>query len=146
MSHVVKLEQTFDDLDMFERACEAIGLELVRGQTRYKWYGTHVGDYPLPAGFTKEMLGKCEHVARVKGAAGAYEIGLVRLPGEQGYTLVWDFWGSQGAQLQRVAGDKCGNLLQRYNTEAAIKQAKREGFRVNETKLPDGRIKLSLIR
>jgi len=63
MSHVAMIDLTIDDLQSLRRAAERCGLELVEQDT-YEWYGYSVGDYPLPAGFTKEELGRCQYAIR----------------------------------------------------------------------------------
>ena len=49
MSHVVKIEVTIKSLESLERAAQALGLEFVRGQRNFKWYGEFMGDAPVPA-------------------------------------------------------------------------------------------------
>lgn len=149
MSHLVTETMEIHDLDALARAAEECGMELVRGQRAFKWYGRSVGDYPLPAGFTAEDLGKCEHAIRVKGAdARTYEIGVVnrrdaegnRLPG---YSLLWDFWAG-GYGLEKVAGKGCANLKQSY-TMQGIKKTLGNRWRVASTqKLENGSLKVTL--
>ena len=40
------------DLDALADACQRLGCVLNRNQATYRWWGSSVGDYPLPAGFT----------------------------------------------------------------------------------------------
>jgi hypothetical protein len=126
MSHVSTIELEIKDLDALKAACRRLGLEWREGQTTYRWYGTHVGDYPIPEGFTKEDMGKCTHAIRVPGAS--YEIGVVIRNGKT--TLLWDFWGSGG--LERVLGQGGGKLKQAYAVEATTRAAKRQGYKVIE--------------
>src|SRR6266446_5904173 len=100
MSHVAEIDMEIKDLDALKAAAQDLGLEFCEGQQTYKWYGHSVGDFPMPAGFKEQDLGKCEHALRVKGNPGAYEIGIVpRRDGRPGYTLLWDFWaGGLGLQ------------------------------------------------
>lgn len=139
MSHVATIDLEIKDLDALALACEPLGLELVRGQKAYNWYGRSVGDSPLPVGFTAQDLGKCDHVIRIKGTTlngridnrMPYEIGLAtRRDGKAGYTLMWDTWQGGHGLVHRVGGEKAEALKQGYATEVAVRIAKREGFRV----------------
>ena len=65
MSHITTIELDIKDLDALKVAAEKLGLEFRRGQETYKWFGRSVGDSPLPAGFRKQDLGKCEHALRI---------------------------------------------------------------------------------
>ena len=126
MSHVSAIELEIKDMDALKAACERLGLNFLEGKTTYRWFGTWMGDYPLPEGFTREDLGKCSHAIRVPGAA--YEIGVVTRNGKT--TLLWDFWSSGG--LERVLGRGGGKLKQAYAVEAATRAAKKGGYRVQE--------------
>lgn len=151
MSHIAKINIEIRDLDSLDRACKALGLELVRGQKTYHWYGTSVGDYPLPEGFTKEDLGKCDHAIRIPGAKttgfdAPYEIGVVkRRDGRPGYELLWDFWaGGYGMEAKVGAGAK--KLAQQYTTQLTVQHWQRKGYRVTTTTKEDGRIIISATR
>jgi hypothetical protein len=144
MSHVVTLTVSIRDLTALKTACTKLGLEFKEGQETYKWFGKHVGDYPLPKGFTKEDMGKCLHAISVKGNKNAYEIGVVkRRDGEPGYTLMFDFWAGGGG-LMAAVGQGCGKLVQGYTKEVTIQEAKDMGFFVEEKQLDDGTVELYL--
>ena len=146
MSHVAAVDLEVKDLEALDAACERLGtVELARDVHQYKWWGTHVGDYPIPAGFTKAELGRCDHVIRLKGNRSAYEVGVVQKDGR--YQLLWDFYGQHGAALQKAIG-KDGALLKcAYGTEAAKRAARRQGFRVvREQVLANGKVKLTVQR
>jgi len=146
MSHVATVDIEIKDLDALETACKRLGLELMRDQTTYKWYGHSVGDYPLPEGFTAEDLGNCEHAIRVPHNEMAYEVGVVRRrDGKPGWQLMWDFW-NRGYGLQGLVGDNCSKLKQMYATQVATKAARMQGFNVNERVLANGSIQLALTR
>lgn len=139
MSHVASIELEIRDLEALRLACEPLGLELVIGQRTYNWYGRSVGDTALPAGFTKEELGLCEHAIRIKGTnmngkinpGSPYEIGLAtRRDGKAGYTLLWDTYRGGGGIVEKVGGEKAEKLCQGYAVEVAMRIAKRQGFRV----------------
>lgn len=141
MSHVATVDLHITDLESLKRACAPLGLEFREGQQTYKWYGTHVGDYPLPEGFSKEDLGRCEHaIAVVGGDSRTYEVGVVkRRDGKPGYQLLWDFWAG-GHGLQSKVGDNCNTLKQSYTAEVAIKELKRMGRRVSRSVDAEGNI------
>ena len=140
MSHVTLVEGIrIRDLDALEFAAKRIGMELVRDQKEFRWFGEHVGDFPLPAGFTKDDMGQCEHALRVSGNPKAYEVGVVKArDAEGGYMLMWDFWaGDQG--LRDVVGDGCQELVDNYVSVAAKRQLVSDGFNlVSETALEGG--------
>jgi hypothetical protein len=146
MSHVSTVEIEIKDVPALAAACSAMGLELVLDQKQYRWFGEHVGDYPIPDGFTKDDLGRCEHAIRIPGDGKAYEIGVVkRRDGKPGYVLMWDFWAG-GYGLQDKVGKDCGRLAQEYAAQVAIKKAKLQGFNVQRKQLEDGRVQLVCVR
>ncbi len=149
MSHIVTESMIILDLAALEAACSPeSGLEFRRGQDRYRWYGRSVGNYPLPAGFTRADLGKCEHAIRVRGNDRAYEIGVVRRRDEQGnllpgYCLMYDFWNG-GYGLEAAAGKHCSKVKQLY-TMQGIKKTLGSKYRVARTEqLPNGSMKVVL--
>lgn len=146
MSHVTTIDLEVKDLNALERAANVLGLELVRDQRTYKWWGQSVGDYPLPEGFTENDLGKCEHALRVKDNDQAYEIGITtRRDGKPGYQLLWDFYGG-GYGLQAKVGEDGKLLKQSYAAEVAAKHLRLQGYRVSQTLEGDGRITLKAKR
>lgn len=139
MSHVASIELEIRDLDALAAACESLGLELVRDQKTYNWWGTSVGDTPLPVGYAKEELGKCQHAIRIKGTnlngsinrREAYEIGLsARRDGKAGFIMLWDTYQGGNGLVEKVGGEKAEKLCQGYGVEVAMRIAKRQGFRV----------------
>jgi hypothetical protein len=67
MSHVTNIDIEISNLTALESAIQEMGGTFLRDKKNYEWYGRHVGDFPLPPGFTKEMLGKCEHAIGLPG-------------------------------------------------------------------------------
>ena len=128
MSHVVSISLEIKDLDALARACESLGLKLNLGQESYRWYGTHIGDYPIPVGFTVDDLGKCSHAITLPGS-NAYEIGVVSRDGH--YTLLWDFYGRQGKQMADKVGYDGQNLVDAYSRELTISHLQSEGYAVS---------------
>lgn len=141
MSHVFDTKLVVLDLDALSKACESISMELVLNQKNYKWYGHHVGDYPLPAGFSASDMGRCDHVLRIKGNRTAYEVGVCkRRDGQEGYTLIYDFWAG-GHGLESVIGDKGKTLKQSYQEQVIRKKLELKGLRgITRRVLEDGRI------
>lgn len=142
MSHVATVEIEIKDLDALRVACKRIGLEFREGQKKYKWYGHHVGDYPLPAGFTQAELGRCDHALAVPNAdKNTYEVGVVKRKDGPGFVLLWDFFAG-GMGLEEVVGPECSKLRQAYAVEVAKKKAIQGGFMVTEKQLAGGKIQL----
>lgn len=133
MSHVAKVDLLVDDLSSLKEAAKVMGLEFTEKNT-YRWWGTHVGDFPLPEGFTKEDLGKCDYAISIPGKPDAYEVGIVkRRDGLPGYQLLWDFYAG-GRGLQKAIGKDGGLLKQSYSVIRAKKEMLRKGHRVHTTK------------
>lgn len=146
MSHVVELELEVKDLNSLSKACTKLGLELVRDQHSYKWFGRSVGDYPIPAGFKASDLGKCDHAIRIPDNKQAYEIGVVkRKDGRPGYTLLWDFWAG-GYGMQAIVGNDGENLTQQYSNQLTRKKLAAKGFRMVEHMNQNGDIQLKAVR
>jgi hypothetical protein len=142
VSHVATVDIEIRDLGALEETCRRLGMKLALGQTTYKWWGRHMGDYPLPAGFAVEDLGKCDHAIQVPDAA--YEVGVVRRrDGRPGFQLIWDFVDSR---LRAAVGEGCSILKREYAAVVATRQAQRSGFRVQEHRRADGSIQLQLSR
>lgn len=121
MSHVTTVKVQFKDLESIKLACAELGLVFLENQQTYKWYGTHVGDYPLPPGISKQDLGKCSHAIGIKGNKNSYELGLVK-QGDH-YIPLFDFW-SGGYGLMDKIGTDCTKLIKSYTKHVAIKEAK----------------------
>jgi hypothetical protein len=145
MSHVVTIDCEIKDLGCLEKAAKNIGLEFVRDQHSYKWWGHSVGDYPVPAGFSEKDLGKCDHALRVPGNKNAYEVGVVKSrTAKSGYTLLYDFFGG-GYGLEAKVGSNASNLIQNYQLEVAKKNIP-FGFEIRTTTLKDGTIELEAVK
>lgn len=120
MSHIAAVETKpgepmFADLDALRMAAAMCGGEIVE-QSTYHWYGTSLGDYPLPKGVTKDQLGKnAKYVFRIKPEEYArfgiapgtkvYELGLVEDPNNPGcYVPMYDYWMG-GYGLDKAVGE-----------------------------------------
>lgn len=153
MSHVTKIDLEIKDLDALEEACEALGLELERDKKNYAWWGTSVGDYPIPEGMRAEDLGKCDHAIKVKGtnphngSSGPWEIGVVK--SGDSHRLVFDFYGSAGRQITDKAGIGLNRLRHEYAVatakKAAVASLQRKGWVIAPREdLGNGRTRLRL--
>ena len=146
MSHITTVDVEIINLDALKRAAERCGLEFREGKETFKWYGRHVGDEPLPEGFSVEDMGKCEHAIGVRDNAQAYEIGVARSRTGSGWTLLFDFWEG-GFGLEERTGKECETLLQMYALEVAREEAQScvlEGWQMEEVQQPNGDIQLVL--
>lgn len=128
-SHVVSVNVEITNLEALAKAAKYCGLEMSQAET-YKWYGRHVGDYPLPKGFTRDELGKCQYKLSIPGAhPGQYEIGIAEKNGS--YVPLFDFWGN-GANLQKHVGKNGEKLVDRYALECAMGAAEAESWQVED--------------
>ena len=145
MSHIAEVNLLVQDLNALQRTCQRLGLELVRHQHTYRWYGRSVGDSPLPTGFAKDDLGTCEHAIRIPGSDTAYEIGIVtRRDGKPGYALLWDSYRGGYGLVARV-GEQAERLQQMYALEVTLSTIEQMNHCVLEqTHLADGSIELLL--
>lgn len=142
MSHLTTIETKIRSLDSLKLAAERLGGELRLGQNHYQWYGRFVGDSPMPIGFVEAELGKCTHAISFPGAA--YEVGVVPAKDGDGWTLLFDFWGSGG--LEPIVGKGGTKLAQAYSVEATKAEVKKKGYSVWETRQKDGSIDLKISR
>jgi hypothetical protein len=154
MSHVVDIDLAITDLDCLKKAVADLGLEW-REKNTYRWFGRHVGDYPLPAGFTKEDLGKCEFAVGIPGNDRAYEVGVVQRKDGNGYTLLVDFYAG-GRGLCNVVGEKvpgetnrelrdgqnCLKLANCYAAHVSAKSMRKKGYATKVTSTPEGQYRV----
>lgn len=137
MSHVMEIRTRVRNLSALVIACRRLGWRFVEGQQRYAWYGTLVGDAPLPQGVRKEELGACDHAIRVPKAS--YEIG-VKLMSDGDYTLLCDTWPCGG--LPRDVSDQ---LTQAYVLEDIRMRAEEKGYVYTEDLQPNGDVCVKLL-
>ncbi len=143
MSHVTTIDIEILDLDSLKKAAEKLGLE-VREKATYNWYGRHVGDFPLPAGFSQEELGRCEFALGVVGKPGAYEIGVGKSKTVNGYTLLYDYYAGGHGLMEKVSSDRESlNLIKtEYGVEQAKKALRRKGMRNIQEIRENGKVRL----
>lgn len=144
MSHVASIETQIFDLAALASCCAEMGLTFKEGQRKYAWFGIHMGDYPLPKGMKAEDLGNCQHAIGVPTTK--WEIGLVLDPATGGYSLLFDFFGPQGAPIVAAIGKKGEKLLQRYGVVKATMEAEKKGYAAARSEKEDGSIELLLTK
>ena len=127
MSHVTLIDLFITDLESLGKACDRLGLELVRNQKTFKSYQVGL---------------RCEHLIRAKKTIDGlgYEMGLVkRADGKAGYALSWDHTMAQDlvsavtydGKINYGAKGNADKLKDWYAAEVTKKQMRRQGFRVN---------------
>jgi len=140
MSHVVNIELEIKDLKSLKEAAEMLGLEFRENQKTYRWYGHHVGDYPLPKGFTKFDMGHCDHALSIPGNPNAYEVGVCkRRDGVEGWLLQFDFYAGGNGLISKIGKD-AGKLCDEYAAAVAKRKLKAKGFMVKRTVTSTGKI------
>jgi hypothetical protein len=144
MSHVTKMNLIITNLDALKQAAGELGLYF-REQDTYRWYGHFVGDYPLPAGFAKEDLGKCTYAMGIEGDKHAYEVGVVKRKDGKGWDMMHDFYMG-GYGLVDVIGDDGTNLKTGYTKTLTVNEARKNGFRVKERRNEHNQVELTLFK
>ena len=101
------------DLEAVKLAALNLGLKCEERST-YAWYGRHVGDYPIPPGYTQAELGRNaklvlsvpEELRQKLGIRGkCYELAVVEDKQNPGcYTYMYDFF-NRGNGLNDIIGD-----------------------------------------
>jgi len=149
MSHVVKQDIVFGNLEAVRQACLDLGWTFMQDQKTYAWWGHSVGDYALPAGRTAADLGHCTHAIKVPGCS--YEIGLIENP-DGTFFAEWDFYPTGGLHAvmgnqKEVEAGKGGAVLKGAYAAAASKiMLAKKGFRMIEDRMVDGQRRLKFAR
>lgn len=125
MSHVAALKGGQYNVQVLKNMCQRQGWTLKEKNT-YKWYGRHVGDYPLPDGFTVKDLGKCDVAIQIPGIQ--YEIGCVNKNDE--LVFLYDFWDKN--LKNAVGGEKAESLKMHYEFESKLFTVNEAGYEVLE--------------
>ena len=131
MSHFeINTELKVYSLICLERAAKALGLQLNVGQETWKWYGKWVDDFhgetaAYKNGIETKDYGKCLHAIVDPLTPDGYEIGLVANPAEKvgGLLPVLDTFGSKGAHILGIVGERFRKLCQLYWNECCIEAA-----------------------
>jgi hypothetical protein len=139
MSHVVSIQTLITDLDALRQAVAELGCTWHQGVKEYRWWGRSAGDYPIPAGFKAEDLGKCEHMIAVPGAE--FQIGVVRRrDGKPGWTLLYDFYGRRGQPIHDHLGEGLKKLSQRYTVCKTERELRKLGANTHRLTLASGKV------
>lgn len=134
MSHVVKMNMVFKDLEALELAAAALGMVLDRGAyvgtelpqsqwLKWKWYGRWMADYSKGDaaylnGIDTKLYGRAPMVIRNPNVRGSYEIGVYPrdhyfVTGDDrtqtrveglNYALVMDYYNGGRGLVKTVAG------------------------------------------
>lgn len=134
MSHVAHVDCFIKDQVEWRSAVEECGGTVHEGQKTFGWYGQWVNDFrgnkaAVDNGFKPEDYGHCEHAVSIPGST--YELGMVARPdGGEGYAVIYDKWGSDGAKLHRAFGKDLCKVKGRYAERVAMKALKRQGYLV----------------
>jgi hypothetical protein len=116
MSHISKIELEVNDLGTLSRACSRLGLELIKGQKTFKWFGKD---------------GKCDHAIKVPNAD--YEIGVIKAGNT--FELHCDYYDPI---IGKAIGRNGGLLKQAYAVERTKAEARRKGYTVIEKTTESG--------
>ena len=116
MSHISKIELEVKDLGILGQACRKLGLELVKGQESFRWYGKKAA---------------CSHAIKVPEAD--YEIGVINQSGC--YELNCDYYDRN---LEKVIGLQGGRLKQTYAVEKTKIEARKKGYAVIQKQTKTG--------
>lgn len=151
MSHIATVDVQIRDLDALDRACQRLGLEFIRDQTTYKWWGNtgpraNLSVAELTAALRKFdtsferpdfmsaddwRAGKCLHAIGLPGSDHGFEIGLTR-SADGSLRLLGDLSMLGTDFSKKVGGALCGKLVQSYSVEVAKRAMQLKGFQVSE--------------
>jgi hypothetical protein len=148
MSHVAlgELIVKTDELPSFVQACSNRGLQFMRNQTTWNWFGTWMNDWSdseraaALQGIDPATFGKGDHAVKVPGSD--YEIGLQRLPDGSGWRLVYDAWGGDGKVIEAAVGMGCRDLKVEHGMCVAESRLQRQGYRTSRETAEDGRLRV----
>jgi len=127
MSHMTQVSLEIKSLAELERACNRLGLTLVRGKTKARYYG--------------HSTMTCDHVIEVPRTA--FDIAVKRLSNGT-FTLSCDFYGQEGGILKQTCGNDLGLLKQAYAVEVAKREGRKKGMSVTEEKTSNGKIRVKM--
>ena len=116
MSHISKIELEVKDLQVLKKACERLGLNLIKGRKEFKWYGKSA---------------PCDHAVTIPNAA--YEVGIINIGGH--YELRCDYYDPG---IEKAIGPNGGLLKQAYALEKTRSEARRKGYTVTEKSAKQG--------
>jgi hypothetical protein len=147
MSHVVSSAVVITDLECLKVALKKFPqLRWREGQTNHAWYGSWQDDYSqqdaaYKNGIPPKDYGKCEHAIHMDGVD--YEIGVVKRRDGEGYSLVWDFFGS-GKKISKCIGDSAEKLMIEYQSHYIRQFADANGMMLDQSTDSEGNLVLTL--
>jgi hypothetical protein len=118
VSHIAQIDLEFKDVAALRKAADHLGFELVENAETFRYYaGQHA---------------PCIHKLKIKGAtSNAFEIGFRYTDNTQTTLAPFvDFYGHEGQQVRKMAGDDLVGLKQRYAAELSAAQLRKQGYRV----------------
>ena len=136
MSHIAKVELQVMDLAALQEAAEKLGGEYLPNEKSWRWYGRFMNDYSgqdaaYRHGIKPERYGTAD-AGIIRFAKATYDIGVYRVPGEDGkYCLVFDNW-QNGQGLETICGKNLAGLKERYGATVSTKMLVAKGFKVRE--------------
>lgn len=130
MSHTVDMRVEILDLDALKASCEPLGLEFKENQKTHKSY--YRGE-------------SCEHAIGVRGNSEAYEVGVVKNPLGNGWTLRADSYGGGRGLMDKIGGPTANKLRQEYSLQLAARKIPR-GYRIQREKQANGYVYLRCSR
>ncbi len=146
MSHVAAIDLFVTDLDALERACKQLGLVLKRGQKTYTWYGVWMDDFneeraAAMKAYDPKEFGKCAHAIQREGhRPGDYEIGLVKNPNGDGWSTVFDDYGSGHYFAAKLGGGDLPELKSEYAAAVTEADLWSQGYLTEREYLPNNEI------
>ena len=108
MSHVSACERAPGNPLITDLACVPIIAKLlgaqVLDQREWRWYGHHVGDWPVPEGIDVNSLGK-DAVLVLRFPNTEYDLAIIKDPNNPGcFTYIYDWYG-RGGGLTKYLGE-----------------------------------------
>ncbi|MDC0764136.1 DUF1257 domain-containing protein [Brevibacillus sp. AG] len=123
MSHYTKVPAQLKDVQAIKMACDRLGVDLVPNGIARGWMGNRL---------------KAPYVIKLKGA---YDVALEK-NADGTFDLVADW--SMGTNIEREIGPNGGRLLQMYGASIVHLEAERQGMKVEETVMQDGKLRFRL--
>ena len=153
MSHVVGVQLRVKNFPALRRTLlQFPDLELMEGQTTFKWFGQWMNDYgsadaAYKLGIKPEDYGKCVHAIRMRNNSDAYEIGVMPAADGDGFILVFDFWGQENNITRICGGQDLRQFTQAYQREVvmedpAIRELVNKGFHIVQDRFQNGDLRV----
>jgi hypothetical protein len=146
MSHVVCSKIIITDLGILKKAVARLGGLKWSKKKTFEWYGRWMKDYSAHNaayrnGIDADQYGTCDACIQMSGVS--FEIGVVRRKDNQGWSLVWDNYGS-GQALSKHIGNNGEKLMAAYSEEYIRQFAEQQGFLMEEQIDDEGNLVLTM--